>query len=262
MPPRLMAALLLGCAGAGGVAAQTAPARLEGTVLSVVNGLPVAGVILSVPAARQFVSSDSTGAFALDGLPAGLVSVRVVLLGHPSRDYTFRIGAGKTKRIRVLVDTVAVELAPIVVRASHLEGRWGMAGFYERRRMGYGSFITRETIERHVFADMWQALGSLGIFHSCGRTDCGPTTITRGRRCLMGVYLNGIQGFGEDIGDIDPADVSGIEVYRNDVFAPWELFATRAFVASNTFLDGTPLVRCGSVVVWTRAWASDLPADW
>jgi hypothetical protein len=33
------------------------------------------------------------------------------------------VGSGKTKRIRVLVDTAAVELAPIVVRASHLESR-------------------------------------------------------------------------------------------------------------------------------------------
>jgi hypothetical protein len=174
----------------------------------------------------------------------------------------FRLGAGKTKRIRVLVDTAAVELAPIVVRASHLEGRWGMAGFYERQRMGYGSFITRAAIERRAYTSLWQILRGYGVFHSCGRSDCGPTTISRGRRCLMGVYLDGIQGFGEDVDNIDPADVAGIEVYRNDVFAPWELAASHFFVASSPFLDGAPLSRCGSVVVWTRAWASDLPADW
>jgi hypothetical protein len=120
---RVSVVLLVACLFAPGGIAQSPRARLEGTILSVSSGLPVRGVIVSIPAANRLVATNDSGAFVLDNLPPGEAGVVVAVLGHSSSVYTFSLSAGKTKRIEVLVDPGAVELDPIVVRASHLESR-------------------------------------------------------------------------------------------------------------------------------------------
>ncbi|HYR32089.1 MAG TPA: carboxypeptidase regulatory-like domain-containing protein, partial [Gemmatimonadales bacterium] len=52
-------------------------ARLAGTVRSSINGLPISGVMVAVKGSRVFGVSDSTGSFALGGLPEGRQVVRI-----------------------------------------------------------------------------------------------------------------------------------------------------------------------------------------
>lgn len=251
---RLSAALLVACLVAPGGVAQSPRARLEGTVLSVSNGLPVRGVIVSVPAANRLVATNDSGAFVLDSLPPGDVGVVVAVLGHSSSAYTIALGAGRTKRIEVLVDPGAVELDPIVVRASHLESRWGMSGFYARRRIGFGYFVTRDDIEKRHYTSVRQMLSAFGVFITCGRSGCGPTTISQGQRCRMTVYLDGIPTSGEDIATLPGSEVAGVEVYKNSLDIPLQF--------NDGLFNGAAIGPCGAVVVWTRDWRSDLPADW
>jgi carboxypeptidase-like protein len=251
---RLSVVLFVACLSAPGGVAQSPRARLEGTVLSVSNGLPVSGVIVSVPAANRLVATNDSGAFALDNLPPGDAGVVVAVLGHSSSAYTFSLAAGKTKRIEVLVDPGAVELDPIVVRASHLENRWGMSGFYARRRLGFGYFVTREEIDKRHYTNVRQMLSAFGVFYSCGRFGCGPTTMSQGRRCRMMVYVDGVPAFGEDIATLPGSDVAGVEVYKNTFDIPLQFNAA--------LFSGASIGPCGAVAVWTRDWRSDLPEDW
>lgn len=251
---RVSVVLLVACLFAPGGIAQSPPARLEGTVLSVTNGLPVRGVILSIPAANRLVATNDSGAFVLDNLPPGDAGVVVAVLGHSSSVYTFSLSAGKTKRIEVLVEPGAVELDPIVVRASHLESRWGMSGFYARRRLGFGYFVTRDEIEKRHYTSVRQMLSAFGVFYTCGRFGCGPTTISGGQRCRMMVYVDGVPTSGEDIATLPGSEVAGVEVYRNNFDIPLQFNAG--------LFNGAGIGRCGAVAVWTRDWRSDLPADW
>ena len=249
---RLTAGFLICCLSVPCAVAQ-APARIEGTVLSVSSGLPVSGVLVSIPAANRLVATNDSGAFALDNLPPGDAGVVVAVLGRSSSVYTFSLRAGETKRIEVLVDPEAVELDPIVVRASRLETRWGMSGFYARRRLGFGYFVTRETIEQHHYTNVQQMLSAFGVFYSCSR-GCGPTTYNRGMRCRMAVYVDGVPGFGEDVTTIAGSDVAGVEVYKNTLDLPQQFNAG--------VFNGAAVGPCGAVAVWTRDWRSDLPPDW
>ena len=52
-------------------------AGIRGSAISDFNGRPLSGVIISVPEVKKFVVTDSSGQFALAGLPAGKRSIRV-----------------------------------------------------------------------------------------------------------------------------------------------------------------------------------------
>src|SRR5713226_8990466 len=95
-------------------------ARLAGTVRSSINGLPISGVMVAVPKVRAFEVSDSTGAFALAGLPAGRQTVRILYGDSLSYQQELNLKRGKTVTLSVLLDVAAVELAPIVVEAQSL----------------------------------------------------------------------------------------------------------------------------------------------
>src|SRR2546428_14086548 len=63
--------LFLGMLVAPARAQRDTTARLAGTVRSSINGLPISGVMVAVKGSRGFGVSDSTGSFALGGLPDG-----------------------------------------------------------------------------------------------------------------------------------------------------------------------------------------------
>jgi len=69
--------LILGILVTPARAQRDTTARLAGTVRSSINGLPIAGVMVAVKGSRVFDVSDSTGSFALGGLPDGRQVVRI-----------------------------------------------------------------------------------------------------------------------------------------------------------------------------------------
>ena len=86
-------------------------ARLMGYARSAFNGRPLAGVMIAVPAARQFVVTDSTGTFDLASVPSGRQRVRIAYEGRETEEYEFELRRGKTKRLAVLLDVRAVASA-------------------------------------------------------------------------------------------------------------------------------------------------------
>ena len=71
-------------------------ARLAGTVRSSINGLPISGVMVAVKGSRVFSVSDSTGSFALVGLPAGRQTVRILYGDSLSYEHEMDLRSGKT----------------------------------------------------------------------------------------------------------------------------------------------------------------------
>lgn len=214
-------------------------ARLQGTVTSSINGTPLAGVMIAVPAAPAFVVTDSTGTFRLDGLPTGLQRVRIAYLGRETEEYEFQLRPGKTKKLEVLLDVEAVDLAPIVVTAQSLRSRNSLAGFYERKRRGWGRFITREQLDRDRPFRLSQLLWQYGFTYSCAGGSCGPVRYSRGRLCRAAVIVDNMRLPGDWIDVIHPDEVAGIEVYRSGMEQPLDFQVGGA--------------GCGAVVIWTRS---------
>lgn len=249
------------------LAAPTDSARITGVVSSTYNGRPLVDVLIAVPGAQRFTVSDSLGAFELAGLPAGRQLIRIMYRGRTSVEHIVELKARKTKRLSVLLDIEAVDLAPVVVTAEREVDLWGLAGFYRRRTIGFGRFFTPEDIAQRKPERLSDLLRGTGAFWGCVGNGCGPLTFARGRRCAMGVRIDGMPAWGEELDAIEPADVGGVEIYSYSYSVPVEFgggpltygeqravqLTGRGFL---TLPQQMGLSSCGTVLVWTRDFRS------
>lgn len=252
MPRRLLRSLAVALSFPCALPAQADnTAAIGGYARSSFNGRPLAGVMISVPAARKFSVTDSTGRFALGGLPAGRQRVRVVYEGRNSEEYDFELKRGKTKNLAVMLDVEAIDLAPVVVEATHRDFARNLAGFYERRKWygGFARFYTKEDLERRHPVALSQLLTTEGIFTRCLGRGCLPVRWSRGKLCAVAVSVDGMPFWEQDYDHIAVSDVQAVEVYRSAFSAP----SARIAIAIDGRRDPfeTPAT-CGAVAIWTR----------
>jgi hypothetical protein len=225
-------------------------ARLTGTARSSFNGRPLAGVMVSVPAARKFVVTDSTGAFSLFGLPTGRQRVLVAYQGRKTEEFDFDLQSRKTKQLAVLLDVEAIDLAPVVVEVQNRDFSRNLAGFYDRRKWygGFARFYTREDIERRHFGTVSQMLTLDGIFTRSTSRGWLPVRWSRGVVCPVAVTVDGMPFWEQDYETIALREVQAVEIYRGGFGAPLSSAATATF----SQLDGPTTGTCGWVMIWTR----------
>src|ERR1051325_9879576 len=192
-------------------------AGLRGRAASSFNGRPLAGVMISVPAAHKFIVTDSTGAFWIAGLPPGGQIVRIAYEGRETEEYEFFLRSAHTKTIAVLLDVDAVNLDPLVVEARQANTWRDLAGFYERKRWygGFARFFTREEIDRIQPNKIGTVLALEGIAVRC-YAFCLPTRFSRGHLCVVPVNVNGLPWAEDNYAHIPITSVAAIEIYRGD----------------------------------------------
>jgi len=254
-PPRLpiLLAVLTAAAPALLRSQSDTSARLAGTAASAFNGRALSGVMIAVPAVRQFAVTDSTGTFVLAGLPVGRQKVRIAYQGRETAEYEFDLRRGKTKRLAVVLDVAVEDLAPVVVEARYPDTWRDLAGFYERRKLygGFARFYTREDIERWRPQKISQLLAQQGIFTRCVTQGCVPTRHAWGSLCVVPVTVDGMPFWADAYDDILIDEVAGVEVYRSDLTGlGWG--GLRG--SSGTFGHGSlfQLPSCGAIRIWTR----------
>jgi Carboxypeptidase regulatory-like domain len=223
---------------ASAAAPQDTLARISGTVSGSRNGQPLADVMVSVKGTGGFSVTDSSGAFAIARVPPGRHTLRLAWHDRVSEDYQVAIRPGQLLELAILLDVGSVELAPIVVEATSSEAVLSLAGFYQRRRKGFGRFVTGEDIDKRKPANLSAMLTSAGITMRCVRSACYPQRYASGRRCAVPVFLDGLRVEFYDIDNIPPSDVLGIEVYRQGADTPAEFSRWSA--------------DCGAVLIWTK----------
>jgi len=223
-------------------------ATISGYAKSAFNGRPLASVMISVAGTKKFAVTDSTGAFRLSGLPVGTQLIRVSYLGRDTEEYPFELRPGRTKRLAVVLDVDAVDLAPVVVTARHRDGWRDLAGFYERKSWygGWGRFYTQEDLERLRLRTLSSVLAREGIYNRCIKEGCVPTRWARGRVCPVAIAIDGMPFWEQQYDQIPIDDVRGVEVYRDGM--SMSLSGPRQ--VSLGIERGTPT--CASVEIWTR----------
>ncbi|MGH7569786.1 MAG: carboxypeptidase-like regulatory domain-containing protein [Gemmatimonadales bacterium] len=234
-----VSALVVGLAIPSFASAQDDSARVVGKVSSSLNGLPISGVMVAIAGSKVFHVTDSTGTFVLEGLPSGRGTLRIVFRDLVSEETEVVLHKGWTVTLAVLLDVAEVDLAPIVVEATHPHGLLNLVGFYARRDKGFGRFLTREDIERRNPPTLNTLLSGSGIQLVCRRGVCLPTRSGGTRLCLVPVYLDGRHVPDYDLSWTPPQDVAAVEIYRGGADTPVE-FAR---------LSGG---NCGVVLIWTR----------
>ena len=210
--------------------------------------------------------SGSDGGFLLHAEP-GRFLLHVRRVGYsPTVTPEFEVPtAGTDVELTVLLPQDALVLDTLAVEGEAEPFEPGpMRGFYERKRRGWGLFLTREEWEERVptrITDILRGLPGVRIV-GIGKTGTlivrmvrtpfrlrGVTSISRlgsGARnvpnCPVTYFLDGIRFRTTERGINEialPFDIEAIEVYRGPSETPGE------FLTSND-------MGCGAVAIWTR----------
>ena len=186
------------------------------------------------------VATDSSGSFFLNAPAAGSYTLRVDAEGYTTLvSPSFDVGTEVLEiELRIALQGVT-ELAPVTIEAEEMSLEpLPLRGFHERRRRGWGEFVTRQDIEEKMpmrFSDAlrltpgvkvipmpvdierpfgpWRRHHTIRIKGAATRSlygDCIPVLYLDGTR--MGKIDEATDG-GPDL-LVYPYDIEGIEVYR------------------------------------------------
>ncbi len=224
---------------------------LRGTVQVVAIG------VTEAPAAHAV--TDRVGEFTLR-LPAASYRLRLRRLGYSPR-ITQPIGVDSTSEasVQLWLTPAAVSLDTVTVVAEHamVEKRLGYlvdAGFYERRRLGFGIFMTRSHIDSvmpRVVSDLFHGIS--GVRVNCDRSrSCDllmPAAALMFHRgtCWPSIVVDGVVvragGLKQDplmnLDDyLNPFNIEAVELYRSPAGIP---------VQYSGYLSP-----CGAILAWSR----------
>lgn len=137
----------------------------------------------------------------------------------------------------ISLDRPLPRLDAVVVTAPRREFA-DVTGFEQRRRSGWGRYVTRDDILRRMPAHIQYMLEGFPGLQIVGN---GQVRIARnvGLSCTASVFVDGMYLQAFDLNMIDVMSVYGVEVYRG---------------SSDTPPQFQPVGRagCGAVVIWTR----------
>ncbi len=213
------------------------------------HAVPDASVMLVNQQGRikSITLTDSAGVYSFTGLEPGIYSLRVDAPGFNTLNgVLFRARASQSLSFDLRVWELT-ELAPVVVEAEREPFAPGpLAGFYERQRMGRGSFITREDMENQGsarFTDVLRMTPGVDIVPlRSSYTVRMKSAVRIGGDCPPVLWVDNVRWGSIDLDggpdrELFPSDLEGIEVYTPAQVPP-EFASTEAL--------------CGVVVVWTR----------
>jgi hypothetical protein len=231
---------------------------------------PVADAQLQLLGTRFAGRADQAGWIRLQGLPAGPALLRISRIGYASLETTVSLAAGATFEADVELASAPVQVERVTARGARENMGLAMSGFYRRKEMGFGVFMTHEDFERNqakrpseVFRRMPGVRvvpsGSLGrrgyklqsvsygpsLSGSSSRgAMSGPSQRGNpdggggGSQCEMQTYLDGVAVQLDDIDQVRLESLGAVEVYRGPSEVPAEFNRTGSV--------------CGVVLMWTR----------
>jgi hypothetical protein len=233
--------------------------ELAGVVLDSISQTPIVGARLvlldstGTALAVTVASTDGTFAFNLPRL--GQYRLLVTRIGYPPiTTKRFTVDSAFTARVSVTVPSTPLTLDTVRVVASGTEKRLQYledAGFYRRRQIGFGHFLTRADIDKRDALIMSDLLHDMpGVRVTCvGARNCSITmraanTMFLRGKCEPSLVLDGVLFRAGGVGSrgdlsldalISPFDVEAIEVYPGPEGVPVQYAGP-----------------CGAIIVWSR----------
>ena len=226
-------------------------------VVTAEDASPLRLARVSIAGTQLNVVTEPDGTFRLLGVPAGVHTIEVKLLGYSPLALPVEVLGGESLYMKLLLTANPVTLAAVEVR-----GDSGMTplmkGFMARKARGNGTFLDRDQIaamQPRSFTDVLRRVAGIQIHTGIERYGGGGVVEmgrnSRGmlnRTCPVVYYLNGspfpMTGDGQN-GSINhfiaPEEVVGVEVYSGTAQIPQQ------------FNSGMYNTRCGVVVIWTRS---------
>ncbi|HEY9228147.1 MAG TPA: carboxypeptidase regulatory-like domain-containing protein, partial [Gemmatimonadaceae bacterium] len=223
---------------------------------------PIEGAEVVFPELGRGTQTDRRGAFRLEGLAPGNHQLVVRRIGYGPVDTRIDLTSDQPiERNVFLARSVTLDSVKVVATASE-RLRWT---FDDHRRLGLGSFFTKEDLEKtgllHI-ADVLQMTRGAAILRGNGsqawlvpqrgvsskaiRPDSADLRMgAKDWRCYSNVWLNGVKVYGGrdqeplfNLNSIGVEQIDAMEYYAGPSSTP----------PRYSDLDAT----CGTVVIWTR----------
>ncbi len=253
---------LIAATGVGNpLAAQSGVCRVGVMVASALDSTPVP--MAEVSAGTVLSRADSTGLAYLNGLPRTPTEITVRRIGFQPARAVLPSGCGDPSlpaAVVVLRPRPQV-LSGVTVRGDERPKFTGpMAGFWERRLRGEGTFFTAADIDRRNVQRLSDLLRSVPGWGRGQQADRFSEALTRGTavrmgaasrdqmrnatpRCFPTVVVDGMAATMAELNveGVDPRSLSGVEVYIDGARTPSEFWGTAG--------QG----RCGVVALWSRS---------
>jgi outer membrane receptor for ferrienterochelin and colicin len=151
----LLLALSTPVAGRG----QVPPGLLTGQVFDADAGRPLPGAQVQLAGSGLGTLAGLDGRYRLDGIPPGIVSIEVQMLGYATKTVTgVVVTAGTVSTLDILLEPTALEIEGITVSAEQERGSVGRALNEQRAATGIVNAITAEEISRSPDGDAASAI--------------------------------------------------------------------------------------------------------
>jgi hypothetical protein len=226
------------------VGTSNAPgARLTGRVADAVGSAIVnAEVLVANTSIRAETGSD--GRFELAAVPSGPVEVVVRRMGFSPAKIPLDLSAGELRDIRVLLSPVAMVIDSVAIKAEAPPVEKNFGGFETRKARGFGTFITREQIEKknpRVVTDLFRTVSGVKVVRENGVPTIVSARLGTTISCPVRYYVDGtyypLYGQSVDL-LVEPVDIGAIEVYPGGATIPPQFGGRES--------------GCGVVAIWTR----------
>jgi hypothetical protein len=222
---------------------EAQPPRSRGVIdgmVSDTNLVALGDAGIAVLGSGLHVTTGENGRFRVVAIPSGQYILTVHRVGYVPVAAAIQVGDADTLRLSFAMRRIATELDTVVVSAKALVAR--MDDFEERRKLGFGTFITAEQIEQRrsvVLGEVLRGIPSLNVVDS-GPNEYAFSTRTGNNTCPMQVVIdNVLLPTPTNLRSLlPPADIMGIEVYSGAATIPLQ------FKTANS--------GCGMILIWTK----------
>lgn len=207
-------------------------------------GQGIVGAAVEVQGTDIKGTTDAQGQIRFTAVRMGQTTLLIRRLGFSPASAVVNVDPRVPAVAEVTLTRIVQHLSPIVIRGTAAEYTGRLAGFYRRRQMGNGHFLTVAEIEKYhssQFSDVMRRIPGVRIVSTrmipravrfrANDTGCWPLVWLDGSPLPSGEF---------DVDFISPSTVQALEVYSSVATIPPEFMGARG------------LGSCGVIVIWSK----------
>jgi hypothetical protein len=184
------------------VAQEKARSVVAVTVLETGSQTPLSDVTLRFRGVEQTLRTDSSGTVHFRDVPAGARAIQGRRLGYSVATAMVTVGGADTTEVVLFMRAAVARLPGVEITDKAMPAT--LREFEQRRRRGTGRYLTEAQIDDAFGSNLNSILARLRL-----RSDDRVYS----RRGCVTVYLNGMHLRNDDVSDIDPIQLAGVEYY-------------------------------------------------
>jgi hypothetical protein len=219
------------------------PGSIVGRVVDKASRAPVDGATVRIEELKAETLTNERGYFSFGERPFGTYSLQVEHIGYADADVPIHVAGALTQVVEVDLVTAPIEIPGLAVTITAPRVHRDIEGLIHRMNMGFGTFITRETLEKRPEARLGDFLREVpGILVFAPGTGQAASLEVRGKSCDPDVYLDGLHV------PLDPS--VGVNEFRGQEFEAVEVYEGSQTPAE--YLRAGGGYPCAAILLWTH----------